>query len=185
MFNFWKNRNADYLENKDAIEEKKYRKEEGFIICLGNQSYEIGQEYEFSHSIYNTIYTLLYTNQSLNIKIYKVSAFVETNYFSLSNMTEKFTVLKELEWKDIEKDVYLVFPMIENEQEYRIAKEKGYYKFAISKFVQKAIELGHSEALATVVFPKEPIQGRAMYDKMVALNKENISKDMLVYLLLH
>lgn len=49
---------------------------------------------------------------------------------------------------------------------------------------KKAIEFGHSETFATVALPRQAGKDKVVYDRMIALNMDGVSKDMIAYLLL-
>lgn len=100
-----------------------------------------------------------------------------------SRRTKSITLGRKLEWDEIKNDIFQYFSMIENKKEYKEAIKLGYEVFARKKFTLKAIELGHSEIFAKVAYRRR-LNDRELYDKMIALNKEGVSKDLIAYLML-
>lgn len=98
-----------------------------------------------------------------------------------SRLTESIDMGRKLEWDEIKGEISNYFSMIENEDEYKNAVRLGYEVFAREKFSKKAMELGHSETFAKVVYQRK--NDKELYDKMIALNEEGISKDMIAYLM--
>lgn len=185
---------------KSEIEEK-FLWMSGFVLLDAKPTkYEVGNTYGEEHefTIHENLQSIFSRINDLSIikgiEIYEVKGYVKAPsynpYFFINPFTEfkhlatKITIQKELKWKDLKDIIIKLFPMIETKDEYEQAKEVGYTEFAKNKFSNKAIKLGHSETFAMVAFPKQREKEKEIYNRMVALNEEGLSKDMVAYLLL-
>lgn len=145
MFGFNKKKiEVDTAEIEEYSTEKQYEEKEGFIYSNTDDIYEVGKDYEKTFRVFVNPCWIFNECKSLNAKIYKVIGFVEKKsgcfiaYRYEYNFADKITVLQEMKWDDLKETICSYFPMVETETEYEIAKEKGYYEFALSKFREKS-----------------------------------------------
>jgi len=89
---------------------------------------------------------------------------------------------QELSFEDLRPLILQHFPLIETEEEYKSLATISYDDFVKVKFVEKIKELGIGELFANLLC-EETKRPEAILKYATALVSENISKDILVYLL--
>lgn len=189
------------IVKKSIIEDEKleieYEWKNGYVLLnTKTEKYEAGNSYkeeDRTYQLYSDLGKLFYEQFPIKDKnVFEVKGLIErakTSYFPypcmrLYTSVNQIIIQKQLSWGDMKVAMCLQFPMIESKEEYEEAQNTGYFEFSRRKFVEKAIELGHSKTFAMVVHPRENQKDKNVYDKMIALNEEGISKDMIAYLLL-
>ncbi|MDB9602960.1 hypothetical protein N5132_020625, partial [Clostridioides difficile] len=96
---------------------------------------------------------------------------------------------RELTFEELKQDIQDKFPKINNELEWNLIKKLGIYKYYNKIFINKMKEIGYSDIFSQVLFDEyhpliNPHRTMNILDKAIAYSKENLSKDMIIYLLM-
>ncbi|CCL12184.1 TPA: hypothetical protein SHW33_002904 [Clostridioides difficile] len=96
---------------------------------------------------------------------------------------------RELTFEELKQDIQDKFPKINNELEWNLIKKLGVYKYYNKIFINKMKEIGYSDIFSQVLFDEyhpliNPHRTMNILDKAIAYSKENLSKDMIIYLLM-
>lgn len=119
-------------------------------------------------------------------KIDDISSYIYSRPMYGSKVVAKEIIfLSELTYKEgLEKYIKKCWPMIENEEEYISCKDKDYEVFCENKFLSEMKILGFSKLFSQIQL--EEIDFSKLYDylkQVRAYKEENISKDIMIYLL--
>ncbi|HBH3155696.1 TPA: hypothetical protein KSJ01_002444 [Clostridioides difficile] len=144
-------------------------------------------------------------NLNLSNRFFKVKALVrrEDKYkyemeqsFSSIRPGAKYSIgakeiilFRELTFEELKQDIQDKFPKINNELEWNLIKKLGIYKYYNKIFINKMKEIGYSDIFSQVLFDEyhpliNPHRTMNILDKAIAYSKENLSKDMIIYLLM-
>lgn len=98
---------------------------------------------------------------------------------------KEIVVIEELTFEDLKEYRQQRYPFIETKAEYEFCCNNDYYNFARNKFINKMKDLGFSEPFSIVV--ANDLGGKMSLDfisRVKAYREENLSKDMLIYLIM-
>ncbi|APH20884.1 DUF7666 domain-containing protein [Clostridium botulinum] len=152
-----------------------------------------------------------YYKLNANNKFFKVKGLVKReDYHSASNSVPEMIVLQprwlqhdydskvvakeivfieELQFEDLKDIIKNKMPMVETEEEYYFCKD-NYKEFCKNKLVSKLINLGFSDLFSQLKYEdfsnEYDIDDKKMYKYLTvarAYKKENLSKDIMIYLL--
>ncbi|EOY7134234.1 hypothetical protein ACQD5Y_003562 [Clostridioides difficile] len=102
---------------------------------------------------------------------------------------KEIILFRELTFEELKQDIQDKFPKIKNELEWNLIKKLGIYKYYNKIFINKMKEIGYSDIFSQVLFDEyhpliNPHRTMNILDKAIAYSKENLSKDMIIYLLM-
>ncbi|HGM1374856.1 TPA: hypothetical protein ACKONX_002821 [Clostridioides difficile] len=102
---------------------------------------------------------------------------------------KEIILFRELTFEELKQDIQDKFPKINNELEWNLIKKLGVYKYYNKIFINKMKEIGYSDIFSQVLFDEyhpliNPHRTMNILDKAIAYSKENLSKDMIIYLLM-
>ncbi|VIF90228.1 Uncharacterised protein [Clostridioides difficile] len=144
-------------------------------------------------------------NLDLSNRFFKVKALVrredkykyemEQSFSSIRPRAEcsigakEIILFRELTFEELKQDIQDKFPKINNELEWNIIKKLGVYKYYNKLFINKMKEIGYSDVFSQVLFDEyhpliNPHRTMNILDKAIAYSEENLSKDMIIYLLM-
>lgn len=166
----------------------------GFHLCKDLKDvfnyYSLGNKNRF-FKVKALVKKLDYDNYSSNC-FYMVDCYGRR----LGNNNDKLVAkeiefIEELKFKDLEKYILNLCPLVINEQDWNLYNKIGESEYIKKYFIEQMVQYGYSNTFALVLF-SEPIKetGRTsdiylkVLNKAKAFKEENISADMGVYLLL-
>ncbi|EGT4846847.1 TPA: DUF7666 domain-containing protein [Clostridioides difficile] len=102
---------------------------------------------------------------------------------------KEIILFRELTFEELKQDIQDKFPKINNELKWNLIKKLGVYKYYNKIFINKMKEIGYSDIFSQVLFDEyhpliNPHRTMNILDKAIAYSKENLSKDMIIYLLM-
>lgn len=194
--------NEIYNEIGEVEEEPKDERiwVEGYIKIDKDKKIILNKEYKLNKTILSNFHDTTVPELDIKYKIFKVKGLInkkEIDKYKYS--TKSIVFIKEFTYQDLIKYINRDLKFIENEEEYNNCFD--YDKLRKEKYTKQMIKLGFTELFVRVIYNKvikstyincygyigNEEQDNCIInflDKAKAYKEENISKDILIYLLL-